>query len=66
MDITRVARPGRLRLIIAAAVVAIAGLVIPLSQIASAGPAEAAVAGGGPKPSIVCDHAGRPGDLLTI
>jgi pimeloyl-ACP methyl ester carboxylesterase len=33
-----------------------AGLVIPLSQIASARPAEAAAAGDGPKPSIVLVH----------
>ena len=56
MNITRIAQPGRLRLIIAAAIVAIAGLVIPLSQIASAGTAEAAAAGNGPKPSIVLVH----------
>ena len=31
MNITRIAQPGRLRLIIAAAIVAIAGLVIPLT-----------------------------------
>ena len=41
MNITRIAQPGRLRLIIAAAIVAIAGLIIPLSQIASARTAEA-------------------------
>ncbi|MCW2894906.1 MAG: alpha/beta hydrolase [Actinomycetia bacterium] len=56
MNITRVARPGRLRLSIAAVIVAIAGLVIPLSQVASAGTAEAGAAGGGPKPSIVLVH----------
>ena len=56
MNITRVAWPGRLRLIIAAVIVAIAGLVIPLSQIASAGTAGAAAAGGGPKPTIVLVH----------
>ena len=56
MNITRVAWPGRLRLIIAGVIVAIAGLVIPLSQIASAGTAGAATAGGGPKPSIVLVH----------
>jgi pimeloyl-ACP methyl ester carboxylesterase len=56
VNITRVARPGRLRLIIAAVIVAIAGLVIPLSQVASAGTAEAGAAGGGPKPSIVLVH----------
>ena len=56
MNITRIAQPGRLRLIIAAVIVAIAGLVIPLSQIASARAAEAAAAGDGPKPSIVLVH----------
>ena len=56
MNITRIAQPGRLRLIIAAAIVAMAGLVIPLSQIASARTAEAAAAGDGPKPTIVLVH----------
>jgi pimeloyl-ACP methyl ester carboxylesterase len=56
VNITRVAWPGRLRLIIAGVIVAIAGLVIPLSQIASAGTAGAATAGGSPKPSIVLVH----------
>ena len=57
MNITRIAQPGRLRLIIAAVIVAMAGLAIPLSQIASARTAEAAAAGSdGPKPSIVLVH----------
>ena len=56
MNITRVAQPGRLRLIIAAVIVAMAGLAIPLSQIASARTAEAAAAGDGPKPTIVLVH----------
>jgi len=56
VNITRIAQPGRLRLIIAAVIVAVAGLVIPLSQIASAGTAEAAAGGDGPKPSIVLVH----------
>ena len=56
MNITRIAQAGRLRLIIAAVIVAIAGLVIPLSQIASARTAGAAAAGDGPKPSIVLVH----------
>jgi len=56
VNITRIAQPGRLRLIIAAVIVAMAGLAIPLSQIASARTAEAAVAGDGPKPSIVLVH----------
>ena len=56
MNITRIAQPGRLRLIIAVVIVAVAGLVIPLSQIASARTAEAAAADDGPKPSIVLVH----------
>jgi pimeloyl-ACP methyl ester carboxylesterase len=56
VNITRIARPGRLRLIIAAAIVATAGLVLPLSQIASARTVEAAPAGDGPKPTIVLVH----------
>jgi hypothetical protein len=53
VNIIRVARPGRLRLIIAAVIVAIAGLVIPLSQIASARTAGAAAAGDGPSTCFV-------------
>jgi pimeloyl-ACP methyl ester carboxylesterase len=56
MNITRVTLPGRLRLIVAAVIVAIAGSVIPLSQIASARTAEAAAGDAGPKPSIVLVH----------
>jgi pimeloyl-ACP methyl ester carboxylesterase len=56
VNITRIAQPGRLRLIIAAVIVAMAGLVIPLSQIASARTAEPAAARNGPKPSIVLVH----------
>jgi len=56
VNITRIAQPGRLRLIIAAVIVAMAGLAIPLSQIASARTAEAAAAGDGPKPTIVLVH----------
>jgi len=56
VNITRIAQSGRLRLIIAAVIVAIAGMVIPLSQIASARTAEAAAAGDGPKPTIVLVH----------
>ena len=56
MNITRIARPGWLRLIIAAVIVAMAGLVIPFSQIASARGAEAGAAGSGPKPTIVLVH----------
>ncbi len=56
MNIIRIARPGWLRLIIAAVIVAMAGLVIPFSQIASARAAEAGAAGSGPKPTIVLVH----------
>jgi pimeloyl-ACP methyl ester carboxylesterase len=57
VNITRIAQAGRLRLIIAAVIVAAACLIIPLSQTASARTAEAAAAGnGGPKPSIVLVH----------
>src|SRR6202011_1652167 len=54
--ITRVAQQGRLRLIIAAVIVAIAGLVIPPSQMASAHAAEAPATGNAPKPTIVVVH----------
>ena len=56
MNITRIAQPGRLRLVIAAVIVALAGLVIPFSQIASARAAETGTAGGGPKPTIVLEY----------
>ena len=56
MNLTRIAQPGRLRLVIAAVIAAIAGLLISLSQVASARTAEAAAAGDGPKPSIVLVH----------
>jgi len=56
VNITRIARPGWLRLVIAAVIVAMAGLVIPFSQIGSARAAEAGTAGGGAKPTIVLVH----------
>jgi pimeloyl-ACP methyl ester carboxylesterase len=56
VNITRIARPGWLRLVIAAVIVAVAGLVIPFSQIGSARAAEAGPAGGAPKPTIVLVH----------
>jgi pimeloyl-ACP methyl ester carboxylesterase len=56
VNITRIAQPGRLRLVIAAVIVAIAGLAIPLSQVASARAAGAVAAGDSPKPSIVLLH----------
>ena len=54
MNIVRAARHARLRLIILA--VAIAALIIPLSQIASAQATTRAVPSGGPKPTIVLEH----------
>jgi len=56
VNLTHIAQPGRLRLVIAAVIAAIAGLLISLSQVASARTAEAAAAGDGPKPSIVLVH----------
>src|SRR5258706_1653765 len=57
MKITRFTRLGRLRLLVTAAVLAIAGLLIPVSQMASAGAATArSVSQTGPKPSIVLVH----------
>jgi hypothetical protein len=56
VNITRLVQPRRLRPITAAVIAAIAGLVIPLSQIASAGASEAAAVGDGPKPTIVLVH----------
>jgi pimeloyl-ACP methyl ester carboxylesterase len=55
VNISRIGRRSRLRLVIPALVVAIAALIIPLSQAASAH-AAAPVASGGPKPAIVLEH----------
>ena len=52
VNITRVVQPRRLRLILAAVIVAIAGMLIPLGQSASAH----VVGSDGPKPSIVLVH----------
>jgi pimeloyl-ACP methyl ester carboxylesterase len=54
VNLTRIAQPGRLRLVIAAVVAAVAGLLISLGQVASARTAETAA--DGPKPSIVLVH----------
>jgi pimeloyl-ACP methyl ester carboxylesterase len=56
MNISRLTHHGRLGLLIAAAVLAVAGLLIPASQMASAGTAARSAAGGGPRPSIVLVH----------
>jgi pimeloyl-ACP methyl ester carboxylesterase len=56
VNITRIARPRRLRLVLAAMVAALAGLVFPVSQIASAHTGGPAGAGGGPRPTIVLVH----------
>ena len=58
MNITRIERRARLRLVIAAAIVAIGAVAIPFSQIASARTVAAAGPGNGPKPSIVLLHGG--------
>ena len=54
MNIARAAQHARLRIIILA--MAIAALVIPLSQVASAHTTTRAAASGGPKPAIVLEH----------
>ena len=56
MNIARAAQRASLRLIILALAVAIAALIIPLSQIASAHVTTRAAASGGPKPTIVLEH----------
>jgi pimeloyl-ACP methyl ester carboxylesterase len=56
MNITRITRPSALRLVIAAVIMAIAGLLIPFSQVASARAARAAAANDSPKPRIVLLH----------
>ena len=56
MNIARAARHARLRLIIPALALAIAALIIPLSQIASAQATTRAIPSGGPKPTIVLEH----------
>jgi pimeloyl-ACP methyl ester carboxylesterase len=56
VNIARTTQRGRLRLVIPALVMAIAALIIPLSQTASADPTTRASASGGPKPTIVLEH----------
>jgi hypothetical protein len=56
VNIARAARHARLRLIIPALALAIAALIIPFSQIASAQATARAVPSGGPKPTIVLEH----------
>jgi pimeloyl-ACP methyl ester carboxylesterase len=56
VNIARAARHVRLRIVIPVLAAAIAALVIPLSQVASAHTATRAAASGGPKPSIVLEH----------
>ena len=56
MNIARAARHVRLRLVLPVLAAAIAALVIPLSQVASAHTATRAAASGGPKPTIVLEH----------
>jgi pimeloyl-ACP methyl ester carboxylesterase len=54
--ITRTGQRARPRLIIAALAMAIAALIIPLSQTASAHTTTPTAASGGPKPTIVLEH----------
>ena len=56
MNIARAARHVRLRLVIPVLAAAIAALVIPLSQVASAHATTRAAASAGPKPTIVLEH----------
>jgi pimeloyl-ACP methyl ester carboxylesterase len=56
VNIARAARRARPRLIIPALALAIAALIIPLSQIASAHAANRAAASGAPRPAIVLEH----------
>jgi len=56
VNIARAARHVRLRLIIPALALAIAALIIPLSQITSAQATTRAVRGDDPKPTIVLEH----------
>jgi pimeloyl-ACP methyl ester carboxylesterase len=56
MNIRRAGLRARLRFVILALAVAIAALIIPLSQSASAHPATRDAASGGPKPTIVLVH----------
>jgi pimeloyl-ACP methyl ester carboxylesterase len=56
MNMFRFAGRGKLGLATAATAVAIAGLLIPASQLASARTTRSAVPAGGPKPTIVLEH----------
>jgi pimeloyl-ACP methyl ester carboxylesterase len=56
VNVARAVQHAKLRLIIPALAVAIAALIIPLSQIASAHATTPAAASGGPKPTIVLEH----------
>jgi pimeloyl-ACP methyl ester carboxylesterase len=56
VNIARTTQRGRLRLVIPPLVMAIAALIIPLSQTASAHTTTRAAASDGPKPTIVLEH----------
>ena len=57
MDIIQSMRLSRMRIVLIAVVLAVAGLLVSASQIAPAGAATAYAAGGsGPKPTIVLEH----------
>jgi hypothetical protein len=55
VDIIQSMRLSRLRIVLIAVVLAVAGLLVSASQIAPAG-AATATSGGGPKPTIVLEH----------
>jgi pimeloyl-ACP methyl ester carboxylesterase len=56
VDIIQSMRLSRMRIMLIAVVLAVAGLLVSASQIAPAGAATAAAGGGGPKPAIVLEH----------
>ena len=57
MDIIQSMRLSRMRIVLIAMVLAVAGLLVSASQIAPAGAAITAASGGGPKPTIVTHRA---------
>jgi len=56
VDIIQSMRLSRMRIVLTAVVLAVAGLLVSASQIAPAGAATATASGGGAKPTIVLEH----------
>ena len=56
MNIIQSMRLSRMRIVLIAVVLAVAGLLVSASQIAPAGAATSAAGSGGPKPTIVLEH----------